>query len=199
MAGMLCGNDGCRKPRNRYNPAFTLIEIMVAIVLTSIVVLVAYTMAQVSFDTRARLATHLRAVESARAGRELLRDALRNARTSQRAGDPGFSVTGDSLSFVAAGGAAPLDPDYDWWITARPGPGGLRIVAVPLGHAPLAAVAMRVPDITRWDIRTLAADGPQWLPEWSQPKIMPRAITIAFWHGTDPVGTPLRVVLWPGL
>ena len=55
---------------------FTLLEVMVAIVLTGLVVLLAYGAAQVSYDAHARLSAELRALQQARALRELLQDAL---------------------------------------------------------------------------------------------------------------------------
>jgi prepilin-type N-terminal cleavage/methylation domain-containing protein len=182
----------------RARTGFTLLEIMVALVLTTIVVVVAYAMAQASFDARISLSTHLRQVESARALRELLRDALRNARAPQRPGDPGVVLTGNRLSFVAAGGAAPLDPDYDWQISITPSSRGLQFVAVPLGHAPATQVAFIVPDVTRWDVRMLDPQGSAWLADWSEPKVMPRAVEISFWNGAHTAIAPLHLVLWTG-
>jgi prepilin-type N-terminal cleavage/methylation domain-containing protein len=180
----------------RAKTGFTLLEIMVALVLTSIVVMVGYAMAQASFDARTSLATHLRQVESARALRELLRDALRNARAPQRPGDPGVVLSGNRLSFVAAGGAAPLDPDYDWQITIAPSGRGLQFVAIPLGHAPATQVAFTVPGVTRWSVQLLSPQGADWLSDWSEPKLMPRAVMISFWNGARPAIAPLHLVLW---
>jgi prepilin-type N-terminal cleavage/methylation domain-containing protein len=179
-------------------PGFTLIEIMVGLVITSVVVLLAYGVAQVGYDARARMVEHLRDAESARAIRTLLGDALRNVRTPGQPDDPGFDLRDGHLAFVAAGGAAPLDPDYDWLINVGPGPRGLELNATPLGHASAARVAFRAPDITRWDVRVLDADGTQWVPSWSTQRVVPRAITINFWHNSVTAGLPLEVVLWPG-
>ena len=177
--------------------AFTLLEIMVAIVLTSLIALLAFSAAQVTIDARARLTSHLNDVESARAVRTLLTDALRNARIPSRPGDPGFDLENGRLSFVSAGGAAPLDPDYDWRITVLPDASGLSFVATPLGHAPAAQVAFRVPDVTRWDVQVLEPDGSQWQSTWSDTRVMPRAISIAFWHNSVTAVMPIRVVLSP--
>jgi prepilin-type N-terminal cleavage/methylation domain-containing protein len=177
---------------------FTLIEIMVGLVITSIVVLLAYGIAQVGYDARARMIGHLRDVESARAIRTLLSDALRNVRTPDRPDDPGFVLQNGSLSFVAAGGTPPLDPDYDWLIHVAPGPRGLEVAATPLGHATPARVTFRSSDITRWDVRVLDANGTQWIQDWSTQRITPRAVTITFWHNSVTAGLPLEVVLWSG-
>jgi prepilin-type N-terminal cleavage/methylation domain-containing protein len=179
-------------------PGFTLIEIMVALVTTSLVALLAYGVAQVGYDARARMVAHLRDAESARAIRTLLNDALRNVRTPDRPDDPGFELRDGHLSFVAAGGAAPLDPDYDWLIQVGPGPQGLELAATPLGHATATRVTFHAPDIARWEVRVLDANGTQWISEWSTPRVTPRAITINFWHTSRIAGLPLEVVLWPG-
>lgn len=177
--------------------AFTLLEIIVALVLTSLVALLAYSAAQVAVDTRARMTARLHDVESARAVRILLTDALRNARTPQRPSDPGFNLRDNRLSFVAAGGAAPLDPDYDWRITVTPDARGLAFIAQPLGHAPATQVAFRVPDVTRWDVQVLDNDGSQWRPDWTNDKVLPRAIAIAFWHNSVTAAMPIRIVFAP--
>jgi prepilin-type N-terminal cleavage/methylation domain-containing protein len=187
-------------PARTRRSAFTLLEVMVAIVLTSIVVVIAYAMAQAGIDARTRLTTRLREVQSARAAREILRDALRNARAAHGTGDRrgGVLLSNDTLSFVAAGGATPLDPDYDWMFTVAPGRGGLNVTAVAVGHAPLAQVAFAVPEVTRWDVWMLAPDGRTWRTAWDEPTLMPRAVVVAFWHGDRLSGAPLHVVLWPG-
>jgi prepilin-type N-terminal cleavage/methylation domain-containing protein len=179
---------------------FTLLEVMVAIVLTSIVVAVAYAMAQAGIDARTRLTDHLRTTQSARAAREILRDALRNARAAQTAGDPrgGIVLSNDTLSFVAAGGAAPLDPDYDWRFTIAPGRNGLTVAATALGHAQPATVAFRIPEVTRWTVWLLAPDGHTWRTGWTEPVLMPRAVVVGLWNGNHLSGLPLHVSLWPG-
>lgn len=173
---------------------------MVAIVLTSLVVLLAYAAAQVSFDARARLGANLSTLQGARAVRALLQDALRNARAPQRPGDAGFTLTGGRLSFVAAGGAPPLDPDYDWLVTLQPKAGGLDLSAAPVGHAPAARapVAFRVPGVTRWEVQVLAPGASQWMAEWPATTVLPRAVAIGLWHDSEPLGPPLQVVLSPG-
>ncbi len=179
---------------------FTLLEVMVALMLTGLVVMVAYATAQAGIDARTRVTTGLDAVQSSRAAREILRDALRNARAPQEAGDPrgGFILRNNALSFVAAGGATPLDPDYDWRFTIAPDRGHLQVSASAVGHAAPAQVTFSVPDVTQWSVWMLAPDGHTWQAEWSDPEIMPRAIVIAFWQGDHLSGWPLHLALWPG-
>jgi len=160
---------------------FTLIEVMLAIVLTGLVVLLAYGAAQVSYDAHARLSAELRALQQARALRELLQDALRSARAPQRPGDSLFTLHSGRLSFVTAGGGPPLDPDYDWLLTIEPGADGLELSAV-----------------TRWDVRALAPGASQWLEEWPRTAVMPRAVVITLWHDAEPLGLPLQVRVGAG-
>lgn len=177
---------------------FTLLEVMVALVLTGLVVLLAYGAAQVSYDAHARLSADLRAVQQAGALRELLQDALRSARAPQRPGDPLFTLHAGRLSFLTAGGGPPLDPDYDWLVTIGPGSSGLELSAIPVGRAPAAVVTIRVPGVTRWDVRARAAGASQWVEEWPATTLMPRAVTITLWHDAEPLGLPVRVRLGLG-
>ncbi len=181
----------------RRSPGFTLLEVLVAIVLTSIVALLAYAAAQVSFDARARLGAQLRGAQGARAMREFLQDALRNAQAPQRPGDPGFTLHAGRLSFVTAGGGTPFDPGYDWLVTLDPSASGLEVVAVPIGRAPPISVTFALPAVTRWDVRVLAPWGSQWLEEWLSGRVMPRAVAIRLWHDSQPVEPPLHVILAP--
>src|SRR3989449_6303001 len=78
----------------RRTSGFTLLEVMVAIVLTSLVVLLAYGAAQVSYDAQARLGAELQGLQGARAMRELHQDALHNARPPQLPGHQGLTLQG---------------------------------------------------------------------------------------------------------
>src|SRR2546427_1938772 len=169
---------------------FTLLEVMLAIMLTGLVVLLAYGAAQVSYDAHARLSAELRALQQARALRELLQDALRSARAPQRPGDPRFTLHAGRLSFVTAGGGPPLDPDYDWLLTIEPGADGLDLSATPVGRAPATPVTIRVPGVTRWDVRVRAAGASQWLAAGAMTSGLPRGTAITLWHGCPPVGVP---------
>jgi len=177
---------------------FTLIEVMVAIVLTGLVVLLAYGAAQVSYDAQARLRADIGALQEARALRALLQDALRSARTPQRPGDPRFTLHAGRLSFVTAGGGPPFDPDYDWLVTIELGAGGLEFSAIPVGRAPATVVTFRVPGVTRWDVRALAPSQPQWLEEWPQTTLLPRAVAITMWHDSTQLGLPLQARVLAG-
>src|SRR2546421_2918378 len=177
---------------------FTLLEVMVAIVLTGLVVLLAYGAAQVSYDAHARLRADVDALQEAQALRELLQDALRSARAPQRPGDPRFTLHAGRLSFVTAGGGPPLDPDYDWLVTIEPGADGLEFSATPVGRAPATVVTFRVPGGPRWDVRALAPSQLQWLEEWPQTTLLPRAAAVTVWHDSTQLGMPWQAPLFAG-
>jgi hypothetical protein len=170
---------------------------MVALMLTSVVALVAYAAAHLSFETRARLDEDLGTVQRTRILREVLQDALRNARPPQRLGDTTFGLAGGRLTFVAAGAGPPFDPDYDWRIVVEADSGGLELVGSPVGWAPAARVAIRVPGVTRCDVQVLAPHGSEWMSEWPPTTVMPRAIAVTLLHQDVPVGPPLEVTLTP--
>jgi prepilin-type N-terminal cleavage/methylation domain-containing protein len=185
---------GAAVRHRRCSVGFTLLEVMVAVVLTSVVALVAFAAAQVSVETRARLEGDLRAVRSERGARQSLMDLLHNVRLPRRSGDTAFVLRGDTLSFIAAG-AAPFDDDYDWRITLRPGAAGVEIAASPLGWTPSRGVAFRMANVTRTEVRALAPGGSEWMREWALGRVVPRAVAITFWRDSAPMGPTLYVAL----
>jgi len=191
---------GLNRPQNRGLPTsgFTLLEVIVAVLLTSLVVVLGFSATQVSFDSRARLGLDLRRLQGERAVRQILGDALRNAQLAQQPTDQGFQLQNDRLTFMAAAGASPLDPDYDWLITIGPADGRVEFAARPLGHAPPAEVRFTLPQVTRWEVRAMVPGGAaEWLREWPGGTMMPRAVEMKFWNELLPVGPPLRVTLVP--
>lgn len=180
----------------RWDAGFTLFEVMVALMLTSLIAMLAYASAQVSFDAQALMTTDLRDLQSHRAARQILSDALRNAQPPQRHEDPGFELRGGRMTFVAAGGAPPLDPDFDWLISIGPAGNRIELVAKPLGRAPLAEVRFALPGVSRWEV--LVPGGQTgWVREWPNGTVMPRAVEIRLWNDSAQVGSPFRVGLVP--
>ena len=182
----------------RSEAGFTLLEVIVAVLLTSLVVILGFSAAKVSFDSGARLESNLRTLQSERAVRQMIGDALRNAQPPQQPLDQGFELRNDSLSFVAAAGTSPLDPDYDWLVTVEPAGNRVEFTARPLGHAPPVEVRFPLPQVTRWDVRVMTAGSTAgWLREWPGGTLMPRAVEMKFWNDSLPVGPPLLVTLVP--
>ncbi len=182
---------------------FTLLELMVAIVLATVVALLVYGTARAAFDTEARLAASRRDWQAQRAMRTLLEDALRNARPALRPGDPAFQlqalgsggVPRDRLTFVTRGGFPPLTGDADWQVTVEATPAGLSVIAVPLGVRAPARVAGVLPGVTGVEIRVQSPGGGPWNRQWGLPAAFPRAVLLTFWSDSAAVGAPLRVAL----
>jgi prepilin-type N-terminal cleavage/methylation domain-containing protein len=182
----------------RCEAGFTLLEVIVALILTSLVVMLAYGAARVSFDAKARLGVERRTLQGQRAARQMLADALRNVQPPLSPADAPFELHGDRLSFVAAGGAPPLDPDYDWLISVGPAGDRVAVVAKPLGNAPVQQVSFTLPQVTRWDVRVLVPGNTVgWLREWPAGSLLPKAVEMRFWNDSLPLGDPLLVTLVP--
>jgi hypothetical protein len=169
--------------------------VLLAIVLTSVLVLASYGAAQVSYDAKVRVGEAVRSAQAARAGTVLLEDLLRNVRAPQQPTDSGFSLDDDRLAFVAGGTGPPLEPGYDWRIHVAPDSGGLRLDAAPVGRSRARPVALRLPGVTRWHVQVLSPNGTDWIDRWTSARTTPRAIAITFWHDTATAGTPIRLAL----
>jgi prepilin-type N-terminal cleavage/methylation domain-containing protein len=183
---------------------FTLLELLVAIVLAGVVALLVYGTSRAASDTETRLAASRRAWQSQRAMRTLLEDALRNARSPLRPGDPAFQlqtqtsgrgVPSDRLTFVTRGGFPPLTGDADWRVTVEATPAGLSVIAVPLGVRAAARLAGLVPGVTGVEIRVQTPGGGPWNRQWALPAAFPRAVVLTFWNDSAAIGAPLRVAL----
>jgi len=196
--------SSCRGPTARGRSAFTLLELLVAIVLTSVIALLVYSVVDAGVRTQERLSDAARSMQVMRIMRATLEDGLRNARLSPRPGEPAFAVDdrenarghpADRLRFSTVGTLPPLTPDAEWIVTVEPTAAGLTLAAVPTGvRAPRSFIVGPLPGITGLSVRVLqqrsdSASG-EWLPGGSG---VPRAVEISYWSDAGPVGTPLRV------
>jgi prepilin-type N-terminal cleavage/methylation domain-containing protein len=189
----------------RRSRGFTLLELIVAIVLAGVVALLVYGAAGAGADIQERLSGKRAAVQSSRAMRVAIEDALRNARPALGYGDTVFTLEdrtddagrpADRLSFVAAGALAPLTPDADWAVTIEPTPEGLVLAAAPLGFAEPPRVVARLASVTGLDVRALAAGpGQPWSERWVLRTKLPRAVELTYWADTGAIGSPFRLVL----
>jgi len=184
---------------------FTLLEILVSIVVTSVVALLVYGVADAAFTTRARLDERRLTLQTERAVRLVLDEALRNARPALRAGDQAFVLEdardahgrpADRLTFVATGGFPPLTDESQWVIRLEPTEGGVALSARPLGvrGARLRALG-RVSGATGVDVRVREQGIPEWRNTWSFLSIVPAAVEVTFTSDSGVVGVPVRVAL----
>ena len=173
---------------------FTLLEVMIAIVLTSVVALMAVASAQVSAGSAAVIRGSLRAAGSDRAARQVLLDLLHNVRPPLVRGDTSLALSGDTLRFTAAG-APPLDAEYDWMVSIHPAVGGLVLEARTVGRAPPARAALRLGRATRWEVLVLPPGGRDWKDRWAPAPVLPAAVAITLLDGDRALGSPLVVRL----
>ncbi|MCC6928981.1 MAG: prepilin-type N-terminal cleavage/methylation domain-containing protein [Gemmatimonadaceae bacterium] len=120
--------------------AFTLLEVMVALVVSGLVVTLAYATTQAGFDTELRLGEHRDGTERVMAVRALLGDALRHQEEGLRGGDVVFALAdrvaddgsaADSLAFLSRGIAAPYGTGVAWRVALWRSHDTLRVEARP--------------------------------------------------------------------
>jgi prepilin-type N-terminal cleavage/methylation domain-containing protein len=188
----------------RARRAFTLIEIMVALVVTGLVVSLAYAAAQSGFDTEGRLTRARDGAESEAVARTLIADALRHALPGLRGGSPVFAISdvrdakgnvSEGLRFLTRGLVPPLGTSAPWEMTLSPGPEGLAIRARPLEEARTSGISALLPNVKRIDVRVRSRDQRTgWLAAWTDMDVSPTAVSIAFLDSAGrPVGPPLIV------
>lgn len=187
---------------------FTLLELMVAIVLAGVVALLVYGAVDAATGTQERLAAQRRALQSARAARATLHDALRNAQPARIRGDTAFLLEDrrdaagrplDRLSFIAAGAFPPLTSDADWAVTVEPTPEGLLLTAQPIGVAAPPRVILGAPGVVGLDVRVQEMTRERaWADRWRFPALVPRAVELTYWTGDGPLYPPVRLALQLG-
>lgn len=184
---------------------FTLLELLLALVLTTVVALLVYGTVQAGLDTRERLRATLEERQTARAVRAILEDGLRNIRESSGPGDSVFVVRqsdgpkalpADRLRFLTGGGLPPLSSEADWIVTLEPTPDGLRLSVAPIGVVSPARVLALLPSVTGLEVRVRAVAGAgEWTRGWSDPALVPRAVSITFMSDSGAVAAPVKVAL----
>lgn len=184
--------------------AFTLIEVMVALVVTGLVVSLAYGAAQAGFDTEDRLDAHRAGQERAAAMRTLLADALRHQVEGVRGGDEVFALTdrvasgggsADSLRLATRGLVAPLGGSATWNVSVWLAGDTLRLSARPLaGGVPVEAWQG---EVRSFDVQALGRGlSAEWSGTWPDGDVAPDAVSLTLGHASL---SPSRLVVRRGL
>jgi prepilin-type N-terminal cleavage/methylation domain-containing protein len=192
--------------RNRQG--FTLLELMLAVVVTSVVALLVYGTVQVGLDARERLAERLVTDQSHRAVRVILRDALRNVRHPVGVDDSvfvlrrGMSTAGrpaDTLSFLTGGSIPPLTSDSDWMVSLAASDSGLTMWARPVGTRLPARLVASLPGVLGLEVRVrrVGADS-SWTADWPVQRVLPAAVAVTFWSDSGPLAPTLRAAIVAG-
>jgi prepilin-type N-terminal cleavage/methylation domain-containing protein len=196
-------------PRTRRG--FTLFELMVAIVVTSVVVLLAYGTLQAGLDADARLGAHQSTVAAEVQLRAMLVDALRHPADAPQDGALAFEVrrgvaaggsSADTLRFFSRGVVAPLGTSEPWDVALVPTPGGVRFIARPLGPAAQATVVATVAELRGVRVRTLAQSslGGGWTDGWTGDRGFPDAVEITLADSAGRMtGPPVVVTVGGGV
>lgn len=164
---------------------FTLIELMIALVIGSVVVLLAYSTLRAGIDVESRVTDAREADETTTALRAMLSDALRHAVTGDAREAAGLHTetngSGNTtrLVFVSRGVTSPLGGSAAWLIGLTADTAGVKLDATALDSArtPLRLVA-RGP--TSFAVRFLAIDDSKWRTEWNDPTRLPVAVEVRF-------------------
>lgn len=163
--------------------AFTLLEVLVALVVTSLVVSLAYAALQAAFDTRDRLDLTREGEEREAVARALLSGALRHALSGTLGGEPVFVLQdgpSDRLVFRTRGVAEPLGATEAWEIEVTATDDGLRLAGTPLEDDG-AAFVTTLPRVRALDVRVRGRDARDgWLEAWPFADRSPVAVRLAF-------------------
>jgi prepilin-type N-terminal cleavage/methylation domain-containing protein len=190
----------------RTRSGFTLVEVMVAVVITALVVVAAAAAIETSLDFRQRMAAKRDDVRARLAWRSVVTAALRNVRPAANADDTTFllldgtradGVPSDRLVLLTAGTFPPLNAGVDWTVSLSTAEDGLHLSASPPGilSTPLD---MRAPaPLAGLQVYVLAERGGTWHSEWGNPGARPVAVRLEFWTNDGPSGEAWTVWLPP--
>ena len=164
--------------------AFTLVEVMVALVVTGLVTSAAWAALQGGIDTHERLVRHGDEVEAAAITTAMVGDALRHALPGVRGGPATFTLTrraaADSITFLTRGIVEPLGTSGAWRAALWASHDTLHFRATSL-ESPEHTVATLVPGIRNFRARVLGRGTfAQWMDTWADPGEAPSALQLTW-------------------
>jgi prepilin-type N-terminal cleavage/methylation domain-containing protein len=183
---------------------FTLIEVLVAIVVTGAVALLAYGSLQAGFDTNERLSRHHETFEADAKFRALVSDALRHPVEPTAIDEMLLALVdavdssgtpSDRLRFLSNGIVTPLGTSPPWEVTVGPGREGIEFLARPLDGTAGATIRATLRSARGLDVHVLSRhNDAAWDTQWSSGGRMPAAIELSFTPANGlPRGAPLVV------
>ena len=183
---------------------FTLLELLIALVLTALAVTLAASAVRAATSVRDRVGTHRDTTEALARLQALLTDMLRHAPAADLVDEPLLRVLPGAdgqpaLTFVSQGVRPPFGTGAPWRVTLHTTADGLVLDAIPLGRTPDGTVLRAVvPGMRAVAIQLLegasARDGAQWRSDWPLAASRPAAVAITLGDGSR---TPLVVSLDP--
>jgi prepilin-type N-terminal cleavage/methylation domain-containing protein len=183
---------------------FTLLELMVALVIASVVALLAYGTARAGMDASDRLEHHRTTIEGQALLRALLLDALRHPTEGgglamddtlfvleDAVGSNGLPQ--DAVQFFTRGITPPLGATDTWSVTLVSGPDGLRMHAVPQEGSRATPIDALLATARGLNVRVLARTADSvWTDRWDVVGRLPAAVALEFF---DARGTRLAAPL----
>lgn len=193
------------RPERRRGAGFTLLEVMLALVLTAIAVTIASAALRTATTARDVVAVHRLTLERESRVRASLTDMLRHAPRADAVREPLLRVTrtarGDArLIFLSQGVRAPYGTGGIWRVTVSVERDSLTVDAEPIGAVPdgtrLHSVLAGVPAlrVLVLEPRTGSARA-RWRDDWPLDRARPSMIAVRF--GDDKARPPLMVALDP--
>lgn len=169
----------------RSRPGFTLLEVMIALLIGSVVVLLGYSTLGAGMDVEARVTAARELDASTIAFRATLTDALRHAITGDGSTTGGLRVGTDAagvttrLFFMSRGVTPPLGGSDAWKMELASDSTGVTLDARPAG-ATREALHLSARGPRTFAVRFLPMEDMEWRGEWSDPARLPSAIEIRF-------------------
>ena len=169
--------------------AFTLIEVMVALVVTGLVVSIAYSSVQAGLETTERLTVAWSGVERELVARKMLERAIRHALPGTIGGQPVFVLRngplGDELIFRTRGVAEPNGASEVWEVGLIADTNGVRFTGRAVDD-PNRSFSALLPRIQRIDVRVRGRDVRDgWFEDWPFAERSPVAVAIGFLDAND--------------
>lgn len=164
---------------------FTLIEVMIALLVSSVVVLLAYATLRAGLDVQERVTASREADATATAMRAMLSDALRHAVAGDARDARGLHTDADAtgrvtaMGFVSRGIMAPLGGSGQWRVGLSSDSEGVTLAATPIGSigTPLRFTARGA---RTFAVRFLALEDDAWRGDWNDPSRLPSAVEVRF-------------------
>lgn len=174
---------------------FTLLEVMVALVVTGLVVSMAWAAAQAGLDTEGHLARVRDHEERELVARTMLAGAFRHAVPGTIGGAPVFVLRdgpSDELTFQTRGVTEPLGASGRWEVTLLAMDAGLLVAGRPM-EGDGAAFSVTLPRARAVNVHVRGRDARDgWLESWPAPDRSPAAVRVQFLDdGGRAVGAPL--------
>jgi prepilin-type N-terminal cleavage/methylation domain-containing protein len=195
----------CCSPRPQTRRGFTLLEVMLAIVLTAVAVATASLALRTAATARDRVAEHRQTLERESRLRTMLTDMLRHAPSASSVDEPLLRVwrtpTGETqLVFLSKGVRAPFGTGPAWRVMLTQTDRGLVLDALAIGvGADEAALHTVLPGVHSLSVQVMEHTGglsaARWRDDWPLERARPSVIAIGF--GADRELPPLIVSLDP--